>query len=261
MRAGQSGNPWAEVSSRSFRGAVFATQDSKFKIQELRLSLGNARLSRRKLPSPFDCRLVNDVLRLPYSFFWLLLFIMKIGVVSDTHAYFDPHLPSLLDGVEEILHAGDVGSAAVLDQFRALAPVHAVLGNVDSTELGIPPTLTKTFGGVQIYMLHELPKSPAQVRDWAMAEHLDGKAAEHCRRFLESLPQDCRVVIFGHSHEPCAVVLGGKLFLNPGSAGKKRFSLPRCCARLDISTEGVQATFLGLERYNEDLPESVYLPI
>lgn len=186
---------------------------------------------------------------------------MKIGVVSDTHGYFDPQLPLLLNDVDAILHAGDVGSEAVLDQFRALAPVHAVLGNVDSPDIGIPPSLTKTFGGVQIHMLHELPKSQSVIREWAMADRLDSKAAEHCRRFLESLPEDCRVVIFGHSHEPCALTLGGKLFLNPGSAGKKRFSLPRCCARLDISTEGVQATFVGLGRYNEDLPESSYLPI
>ena len=68
-------------------------------------------------------------------------------------------------------------------------------------------------------------------------------------------------MIFGHSHEPDALVLGGKLFFNPGSAGKKRFSLPRCCGLLEISDQGVRATFLGLERYNEDLPQSVWLPI
>ena len=186
---------------------------------------------------------------------------MKLGIVSDTHGYFDPHLPPLLDGVDAILHAGDVGSAEVLDQFRALAPVHAVLGNVDSSALGIPATLTRSFEGVQIHMLHELPRSQSVIRDWARADRLDGKAADQCRRFLESLPEGCRVVIFGHSHEPCALILGGKLFLNPGSAGKKRFSLPRCCAVLEVSKERVQATFLGLERYNEDLPESVCLPI
>lgn len=186
---------------------------------------------------------------------------MKLGIVSDTHGYFDPQLPALLEGVDQILHAGDVGSVAILDQFRALAPVHAVLGNVDTPALGIPPTITATFEGVQIYMLHELPKSQSMIRDWATADRLEGKSAEHCRRFLESLPEHSDVVIFGHSHEPCALILGGKLFLNPGSAGKKRFSLPRCCARLDLSKDGVQATFLGLERYNEDLLESVNLPI
>jgi hypothetical protein len=110
-------------------------------------------------------------------------------------------------------------------------------------------------------MLHELPKSQYAIRDWATADPLEGKPAEHCRRFLENLPEDCRIVIFGHSHEPCALILGGKLFFNPGSAGKKRFSLPRCCGMLEVSEQGVNATFLGLESYNEDLPESVYLLI
>jgi predicted phosphodiesterase len=110
-------------------------------------------------------------------------------------------------------------------------------------------------------MLHELPKPQSAIRGWAQTDPLEGKPAEHCNRFLESFPDDCRVIIFGHSHEPCALILDGRLFFNPGSAGKKRFSLPRCCGMLDISTQGVQATFLGLERYNEDLPEGVYLPI
>ena len=186
---------------------------------------------------------------------------MRIGIVSDTHGYFDPHLTRLLHGVDEILHAGDVGSESVLNELRTLAPVQAVRGNVDSSALGLPPTFTKTFGGLQTYMLHELPKSQSTIRDWAQASPLEGKAAEHCRRFLESLLEECRVVIFGHTHEPCALILGGKLFFNPGSAGKKRFSLPRCCGMLEISPQGVQATFLGLERYNEDVPEGVYLPI
>ena len=110
-------------------------------------------------------------------------------------------------------------------------------------------------------MLHELPKSQAALRDWAQADHLEEKSADHCRRFLESFPPECRIVIFGHSHEPCAISLGGRLFFNPGSAGKKRFSLPRCCGFLEISTRSVRATFAGLERYNEDLPGEVVLPL
>ena len=186
---------------------------------------------------------------------------MKIGVVSDTHGYIDPHLPKLLSGVDEILHAGDVGSEAVLDLLRAVAPVQAVRGNIDPAGLGLAPTLTQRFGSAEIHMLHELPKPQSALREWARADPLQGKSAEHCRRFLESLPEKCSVVIFGHSHEPCALILSGKLFFNPGSAGKKRFSLPRCCGLLEISVQGVHATFLGLERYNEDLPEGVWLPI
>jgi uncharacterized protein len=149
----------------------------------------------------------------------------------------------------------------VLDQLRAIAPVQAVRGNVDSTAMDLEPTVTRRMGSVEIYMLHELPKPQSALRDWAQAGSLEGKQGEHRRRFLESFPEDCRVVIFGHSHEPCALILGGKLFFNPGSAGKKRFSLPRCCGVLEISEQGVQATFLGLERYNEDVPEGVWLPI
>jgi hypothetical protein len=184
---------------------------------------------------------------------------MKIGLVSDTHGYFDPHLRPLLNGVNEILHAGDVGTEAVLDQLRAIAPVQAVRGNVDAASLGLPPTVTRRLGGVEIYMLHELPKPQSVLRDWAQAG--PGKQTEHCRRFLESLPEESQVVIFGHSHEPCALILGGKLFFNPGSAGKKRFSLPRSCGMLEISEQGVGATFFGLERYNDDLPEGAWLPI
>jgi len=186
---------------------------------------------------------------------------MRIGVVSDTHGYFDPHLPRLLHGVDEILHAGDVGSVAMLDQLRAFAPVQAVRGNVDSAALGLAPALTRRFGAVEIHMFHEPPKPQSELRDWAQAGPLEGKPAEHCRRFLERFTDECRVVIFGHTHEPCGLILGSKLFFNPGSAGKKRFSLPRCCGLLEISAQGMQATFLGLERYNEDLPEGVWLPI
>jgi uncharacterized protein len=186
---------------------------------------------------------------------------MRIAVVSDTHAYFDPHLPPLLQGVDEILHAGDAGSQQVLDQLRAIAPVRAVRGNVDAASPELPPALTERYGDVRIHMLHELPKSQLALRHWAEAGSLAGKQAEQCRRFLESFPEECRVVIFGHSHEPCAQILGGKLFFNPGSAGKKRFSLPRCFGMLEISAQGVRATFLGLERYNEDLPEDAWLPM
>ena len=186
---------------------------------------------------------------------------MKIGVVSDTHGYFDPHLPQILHGVDEIFHAGDVGSQPVLDLLCAIAPVQAVRGNVDSAALGLALTLTRTCGGVKIHMLHELPRPQSALRDWTQARPLEGKAAEHCRRFLEVFPEESQVVIFGHSHEPCALIVGGKLFFNPGSVGKKRFSLPRCCGLLDISPQGVQATFRGLERYNDDLPGGVWLPV
>jgi len=185
---------------------------------------------------------------------------MKLGIISDTHGHFDPNLLESLRGVDEILHAGDVGTADVLDQLRVVAPVHAVRGNVDPPELGLAPTFTRRFGRVSLHMLHVLPQSQSTIRDWALAGSLEGKAAAYCRRFLDSFPEACRIVIFGHSHEPCALVLEGKLFFNPGSAGKKRFSLPRCCGVLEITATAAHATFLGLERYNE-LPEGAWLPL
>ena len=186
---------------------------------------------------------------------------MKIGVVSDTHGYFDPRLPQLLGGVTEILHAGDVGSPQVLEQLRAIAPVQAVRGNVDAPSLGLPPTLTRRYDRVEIHMLHALPRPQSVLRDWAKAAPLEGKQAEHCERFLRTFPEECQVVIFGHSHEPCLQLLAGKLFFNPGGAGKKRFSLPRCCGLLEFAPQGVRATFLSPERYNEDLPGDVWLPV
>jgi uncharacterized protein len=187
---------------------------------------------------------------------------MKIGVVSDTHGYFDPRLSLRLDGVDEILHAGDVGSMEVLGYLGAIAPVHAVQGNTDAYPLDFPPTITRHCEGVGIYVMHELPKPQSTLDAWAQAPHLNVKPARHRDRFLESFPADCRVVVFGHSHEPCLDVVAGRLFFNPGSAGKKRFSLPRCCGVLELTPQGVRATILSLERYNnEDLPAEVWLPL
>ena len=187
---------------------------------------------------------------------------MKIGVVSDTHGYFDPHLPQLLQGVEEILHAGDVGSEAVLDQLRAIAPVHAVRGNIDSAVLGLAPTLTRRLGSVEHPHAARTAQAPIGIARLGAGGSLGREnRLSTAAGFWKVFREDCQVVIFGHTHEPCALILGGKLFFNPGSAGKKRFSLPRCCGLLEISPQGVQATFLGLERYNEDLPEGVWLPI
>src|SRR5579859_5560849 len=75
---------------------------------------------------------------------------MRIGVVSDTHGYFDPKLSELLAGVEVIVHAGDVDSQNILDELELIAPIHAVRGNVDGADLNLPPSLTLLFEGVQI---------------------------------------------------------------------------------------------------------------
>jgi len=157
---------------------------------------------------------------------------MRIGVIADTHGYFDPRLIEMLAGVELILHAGDVGSEGVLEDLSRIAPVRAVRGNVDSAALNLRSALRLKFESVQVEMAHVLPALQSEVEKWAQAV-AEGKAPPaRVKTFLRNFDETSRVVVFGHSHEPCLVLLGGKLFFNPGSAGKKRFSLPRCCGLL-----------------------------
>lgn len=186
---------------------------------------------------------------------------VRIGVVSDTHGFFDPRLHELLAGVELILHAGDVGKQEVLEELGRIAPVQAVRGNVDFPQLGLPLSRTSKFGGIQMELLHELPANQTELEKWARHGRMEGVAAKRRNTFLRSFDQHTRVVIFGHSHTPAAVTLADKLFFNPGSAGKQRFSLPRSCGLLDVSEKGVAATILSLQRYNSKLREKVWLAV
>jgi hypothetical protein len=186
---------------------------------------------------------------------------VKIGVVSDTHGFFDPRLAERLAGVELILHAGDVDKQEVLDELERIAPVRAVLGNVDPPQLGLPLRRTSRVGGVQVELLHQLPATQTELEKWAKRARVEGVAPRGRDAFLRSFDPKTRVVIFGHSHAPCAVALAGKLFFNPGSAGKQRFSLPRCYGMLDVSAKRVEATIFSLQRYNKELPERVWLAV
>jgi uncharacterized protein len=186
---------------------------------------------------------------------------MKIGVVSDTHGFFDPRLKEFLAGADAILHAGDAGSQEVLDELELIAPVHAVRGNVDAAALKLPPSLTERFGSVQVEMMHELPVPQSELEQWEDGALLGKMQPERRDAFLKTFGAETRVVVFGHSHQPCLVTLGHTLFFNPGSAGHKRFSLPRCFGLLEIFPRGVRGTILSLERYNEKLPAKVWLPV
>jgi len=212
---------------------------------------------------------------------------VRIGVVSDTHGFFDARLEELLVGVELILHAGDVGKQGVLDELERIAPVRAVRGNVDSPQLGLPFRATLQLDGIgsrggsrtaptpfpafapgfqpspalQVEILHELPTRQTDLEEWANHAQVMGLWTRRRDAFLQGFDRNTRVVIFGHSHLPCAVALEGRLFFNPGSAGKQRFSLPRCCGVLDLSAKGVEATILSLQQYNSKLPEKVRLTI
>ncbi len=186
---------------------------------------------------------------------------MKVGVVSDTHGHYDPRLQELLAGVEAILHAGDVGSREVLDDLSQIAPVHAVMGNVDAGSLDLPLARVMTFENIQVEIRHILAVPQSELEEWSDTGLLGKMHPARREAFLGSLAPGTRVVIFGHSHQPCLITIGHTLFFNPGSCGPKRFSLPRTCGLLEIFPRGVRASLVSLERHNERLPAKIWLPI
>ena len=147
-----------------------------------------------------------------------------IGVISDTHGLVRPQAVEALRGVDMILHAGDIGNSAVLDRLREIAPVVAVRGNNDKGEWAdsLPDWEVVEIGAVSIYMLHDLKEidiSPT------------GKF---------------EVVISGHSHKPAVEERRGVLYVNPGSAGPRRFTLPISVAHLRIEGSKVTAKLIEL---------------
>jgi putative phosphoesterase len=179
---------------------------------------------------------------------------MKIGVISDTHGYFDPQLSDRLAGVDVILHAGDVGSRGVLDDLGRIAPLRPVRGNVDPPESDLPLSLKLSFGQVQVEILHILPRSQSEVQEWSDASSERHGPAPRGRTLLKCFDDSTRVVIFGHSHQPHLSALGQVLFFNPGSAGKKRFSLPRSCGFLELTANRIVGWIELLEKYNGGVP-------
>jgi len=150
---------------------------------------------------------------------------MVIGVLSDTHGLLRPEVLPALAGVEHILHAGDVGDPAILERLREIAPVTAIRGNVDvgGACSGLPDTEAVELGGCLVYMLHCLADLD-----------LNPKAAE------------IGVVVFGHSHQPSVETRDGVLYLNPGSAGPRRFRLPVTVALLRIEDGVASAEIVPL---------------
>ena len=142
---------------------------------------------------------------------------MKIGILSDTHGYFDPQIPSLFAGVEHILHGGDIGQTQIIAELGRIAPVTAVLGNND---LGLPYALTEIvrLAGRKFLIQHIVDvRSPDEILQ---------------RRLDREKPD---VVVFGHTHKGHQQRIGPTLYLNPGYAGRPRFNLPRSVALLDCS--------------------------
>lgn len=150
---------------------------------------------------------------------------MRIGVLSDTHGLLRAEALAALEGSEHILHAGDVGDAAILDRLRAIAPVTAIRGNVDvAGECALlPETELIQFGGCSIYMLHD-------------RQALD----------LDPVAAGIAVVVSGHSHHPAMQWHKGVLYFNPGSAGPRRFSTPVSLGFLTITDAGIEPRVIDL---------------
>ena len=148
-----------------------------------------------------------------------------IGLISDTHGLLRPEVLAALQGASQIIRAGDSGAPEVLAALRALAPVSAVRGNVDRGEwaLALPVTLVMEAEGALLYCLHDLN-----------ALDMDPAAAGF------------DAVISGHSRQPRIERRGGVLYINPGSAGPRRFSLPITLARLQLAGGQLEAELVTL---------------
>lgn len=141
---------------------------------------------------------------------------MRIGLVSDLHGRFDPHLPRVLAGVERILVAGDIVEPGLLDRLREIAPVDAVRGNNDMSPVltALPEFLCLDLAGTRVLMAHDRGNR---------------RLAAEMRRHAPD------VLVVGHSHKPLVERDGGVLIVNPGSSGPKRFSLPRTAGTMVLA--------------------------
>ena len=148
-----------------------------------------------------------------------------LGLISDTHGLLRPEALAALKGSHAIIHAGDVGEIIILEELKAIAPTFAIRGNVDVAPwaLALPRTEVVELESVSIYVLHNL-------------ERLD----------LNPASSGFRIVVSGHTHQPKCHWRDGVLYINPGSAGPKRFKLPITVARLDLLKSPWEVEFLSL---------------
>ena len=151
---------------------------------------------------------------------------LRVGVISDTHGLLRPEALSALAGVQHLIHAGDVGAPEVLERLAMLAPVTAVRGNNDYGDWAaqLPEAITFDLAGLRLHLLHnlaELAVDPAE--------------------------RGIRVVLAGHSHRPVVRESGEVLYVNPGSAGPRRFRLPVSVALLEIRGETIAARLIELQ--------------
>lgn len=150
---------------------------------------------------------------------------MRIGLISDTHGLLRPEAVAALQGCAQIIHAGDIGKPQVLDGLRAIAPLEAIRGNIDTADWAqvLPERLDLRIGGLTLHVLHDL-------------KQLD----------IDRLAAGVDVVIAGHSHKPKVERRDGVLYVNPGSAGPRRFSLPISLALLELNDGQAQVELISL---------------
>jgi putative phosphoesterase len=150
----------------------------------------------------------------------------RVGIISDTHGLLRPEAAAFLKGSDFIVHAGDIGDVSILNGLAAVAPVTAVRGNNDTGEWAkdVPEFEVLQVGEILVYVLHDLSELD-----------LDPEAAGF------------RVVVSGHSHRPSIEERGSVLYVNPGSAGPRRFKLPIAAAELLIVGSSVRVRIVELE--------------
>ncbi len=145
--------------------------------------------------------------------------MFRIGIISDTHGLLRPEAERCLAGVGHIIHGGDIGSAEIITALRRIAPVTAIRGNVDTGDWAGEHAETEfvRIADQSIFVLHDL------------------KTLQ-----IDPVALGIDVIVSGHSHVPKIETAGGVLYLNPGSAGRRRFRLPITLATLDVTPDGLR---------------------
>lgn len=155
--------------------------------------------------------------------------LQRLGLISDTHGLLRPQAVEALRGCAHILHAGDIGlrgeRTSILEELARIAPLTAVRGNNDHGDWAevLPDTAQLEFGGIRIHVLHIL----GELR-------------------IDPLAEGVKVVVSGHSHQPRIETRDGVLYVNPGSAGPRRFRLPVCVGRLWVAGGEPKAELIEL---------------
>ena len=151
---------------------------------------------------------------------------MRVGLISDTHGLLRPEALDFLRGSDHIVHAGDITGPEILAPLAAIAPLTVVRGNNDRGPWArdLPETAVLRLGPVSIYVIHDLKELP-----------------------LDPAREGMRVVVSGHSHKPVCKERGGVLYINPGSAGRRRFTLPISVGELLVEGASVSARLVILD--------------